>query len=251
MTSAGAVLYQNLKQHIDQINTSVALAKRISQGEDRTIKIAHSSSIIMDHHKLQLLDQLCENHKINIEINTLSSEAQIDAILNGEIDIGFIRPPVYHDLSLINSISLYQAPLYVAVLATDAAFIDRSTIDIDDLKDFNFVSTPHAQRGGLSYLVANLCLSHGFFQKRSRVSSRKLSQLDLVAHGFGICIVPEEFGTVLPQQVKLLAIENQSYQSEVRLIWKKDHDRIIENCTGMIQQFYHEDHLTTLNPSTK
>jgi len=241
LTSAGLALYKSLKNHLDNLSNSIELAKRISQGEDRTVKVSHSSSIIFDKRKLQILDELCEQYKINIEINTISSEAQIEAILSGDIDIGFIRPPVHHTLDKINSISLYKAPLQVAVSASDQNFNDKTSVYIRDLKDLRFVSTPHSERGGLSYLASNLCLSNGFFQKKSRISSRKVSQLDLVANGFGICIVPEEFSTILPDKVKLLSISDKNNQSEVKLIWKKVNDSVIENCAKTIQDFYKLD----------
>ncbi|MCY1161324.1 HTH-type transcriptional regulator BenM [compost metagenome] len=241
LTSAGLALYKSLKNHLDNLSNSIELAKRISQGEDRTVKVSHSSSIIFDKRKLQILDELCEQYKINIEINTISSEAQIEAILSGDIDIGFIRLPVHHTLDKINSISLYKAPLQVAVSASDQNFNDKTSVYIRDLKDLRFVSTPHSERGGLSYLASNLCLSNGFFQKKSRISSRKVSQLDLVANGFGICIVPEEFSTILPDKVKLLSISDKNNQSEVKLIWKKVNDSVIENCAKTIQDFYKLD----------
>lgn len=241
LTPAGLALYKGLKTNLENFSNSIELAKKISQGEDRTVKICHSSSIILDKKKLKILDDLCEQYKINIEINTVSSEAQIEAILSGDIDIGFIRPPVYHSLDELSSISLYKSFLYVAVSASDQNFNDKTIVDIRDLKDLRFVSTPHAERGGLSYLASNLCLSSGFSQKRARISSRKLSQLDLVENGFGICIVPEEFSTVLPRDVRLISINDQNNQSEVKLIWKKSNDQLIENCVKTIHESYKLD----------
>ena len=241
LTRAGLALYKSLKTHLENFSNSIELAKKISQGEDRTVKVCHSSSIILDKKKLKILDDLCEQYKVNIEINTVSSEAQIEAILNGGIDIGFIRPPVYHSLDELGSMSLYKSSLYVAVSASDQNFNDKTIVDIRDLKDLRFVSTPHAERGGLSYLASNLCLSSGFSQKRARISSRKLSQLDLVENGFGICIVPEEFSTVLPKDVRLISINDRNNQSEVKLIWKKSNDQLIEYCTKAIHESYKLD----------
>ena len=66
LTSAGLALYKSLKNHLDNLSNSIELAKRISQGEDRTVKVSHSSSIIFDKRKLQILDELCEQYKINL-----------------------------------------------------------------------------------------------------------------------------------------------------------------------------------------
>ncbi|MFX9939083.1 LysR substrate-binding domain-containing protein, partial [Acinetobacter baumannii] len=77
---------------------------------------------------------------------------------------------------------------------------------LKDLKDECFVTTPHAERGGLSYLVANLCLAAGFTPQKAPILSRKVSQLQLIAANLGISIVPEEFKQILPNQVKLLPL---------------------------------------------
>lgn len=238
LTPAGQVLYQNLKNNITHLKSSIALAQGVSRGDGRTIKIAHSSSIVLDEKKLKILDQLSQKLNIEIEINTLSSELQIESILRGSIDLGLIRPPIYHSLLAVNSVSLYTAALYVAVYRSDPFFHHKESIRISELEMQNFVSIPYADRGGLSYLASNLCLTHGFTPRKSRIRSRKVSQLDLVANGFGICIVPEEFREILPKNVKLLSIEDDQHSSEVKLIWKKETDTFIHNCADLLQYFF-------------
>ena len=238
LTPAGHVLYKNIKNNINKLKSSIALAQGVSRGDGRTIKIAHSSSIIIDENKLKILDQLSQKYNIEIEINTLSSELQIESILQGSTDLGMIRPPIYHSLLALNSVSLYTAALYVAVNCSDPFFHQKQSLHISELEMHNFVSIPHDDRGGLSYLASNLCLSYGFAPRKSRIRSRKVSQLDLVAHSFGICIVPEEFREILPQNVRLIPIEGDQHSSEVKLIWKKETDDIINKCADLLQDFF-------------
>jgi len=208
LTPAGEALYKSLKTNLDHLKSSIVSAQSISRGEGRIIKIAHSSSIVLDQNKLEIFEQLCDTHLIDIEMNTLSSELQLEYLLNGSIDLGFIRPPIYHNLNDVNSTQL------------------------------NFVSVPHKGRGGLSYLAANLCLVNGFTPQRTKIYSRKRSQLELVANGFGICIVPEEFKVILPNNVRLIPIHDENALSEVRLIWKKNEDPIINSCADAIHAYY-------------
>lgn len=238
LTTAGNVLYCNLKQQINNLSSVIQLAQSVSRGEGRTIKIAHSSSIIINAQKLNVFEQLSESNNIDIEINTLSSELQIGAVLKGDIDLGFIRPPIYHAYDDVNSIVLYTEPLYLALHNTDTSLNKKRKVYINELEDHKFVSIPHAERGGLSYLASNLCLSNGFSPKCSRIRSRKLSQLDLVAQGYGICIVPEEFKSILPKNVKLIPIKDKNNSTEIRLVWKKDKDDLIKKCVDLIVDFY-------------
>lgn len=238
LTAAGEVFYKKIKDNMHYLNEIIGVSKNIAEGKNRQIKIAHSSSIVMDAKKVQILKEISLTQEINFEINTLSSENQILALLNGEIDIGLIRPPVRHTLDDVNVIKLYEEPLMVAVHTDHAKFANKEKVEVKDLKDEYFVSTPHSKRGGLSYLVSNLCLAAGFTSQKAPIQSRKTSQLQLVAANLGVSIVPKEFQQILPAQVKLLPLTDQLSLSEVVLVYRKDHDEIIQHCAEHIHQIF-------------
>ncbi|MFA3113213.1 LysR family transcriptional regulator [Acinetobacter pittii] len=238
LTAAGEVFYKKVKDNMHYLNEIIGVSKNIAEGKNRQIKIAHSSSIIMDDRKIQILKEISLTQQINFEINTLSSEHQILALLNGEIDIGLIRPPVLHSLEEITTLKLYEQPLFAAVYIDHPKFKETQSIQIKDLKDEYFVSTPHPKRGGLSYLVSNLCIGAGFWPKAATIQSRKLNQLQLVAANLGISIVPQEFEKILPNQVKLLPLADYLSLSEVLLVYRKDHDEMIQHCAELIYQTF-------------
>ncbi|KCX17599.1 LysR family transcriptional regulator [Acinetobacter pittii] len=238
LTAAGEVFYKKIKDNMHYLNEIIGVSKNIAEGKNRQIKIAHSSSIIMDDRKIQILKEISLTQQINFEINTLSSEHQILALLNGEIDIGLIRPPVLHSLEEITTLKLYEQPLFAAVYIDHPKFKETQSIQIKDLKDEYFVSTPHPKRGGLSYLVSNLCIGAGFWPKAATIQSRKLNQLQLVAANLGISIVPQEFEKILPNQVKLLPLADYLSLSEVLLVYRKDHDEMIQHCAELIYQTF-------------
>ncbi|MBJ8469993.1 MULTISPECIES: LysR family transcriptional regulator [Acinetobacter] len=238
LTEAGGIFYKKIKDNMHYLNEIIGVSKNIAEGKNRQIKIAHSSSIIMDDKKVQILKEISLKQKINFEINTLSSEHQVLALLNGEIDIGLIRPPVRHTLDDVNVIKLYEEPLMVAVHIDHAKFANKEKVEVKDLKEEYFVSTPHSKRGGLSYLVSNLCLAAGFTPQKAPIQSRKISQLQLVAANIGVSIVPKEFQQILPAQVKLLPLTDQLSLSEVVLVYRKDHDEMIQHSVERIHQVF-------------
>ncbi|NUF28730.1 LysR family transcriptional regulator, partial [Acinetobacter oleivorans] len=235
LTTAGEVFYKKIKDNMHYLNEIIGVSKNIAEGKNRQIKIAHSSSIVMDDKKVQVLKEISLAKHINFEINTLSSEHQILALMSGEIDIGLIRPPVRHTLDEINVVKLYEEPLMVAVHVDHAKFANKQEIQVKDLKDEYFVSTPHSKRGGLSYLVSNLCVGAGFWPKAAMIQSRKLSQLQLVAANLGISIVPQEFKQILPKNVKLIPLENKNLLSEVVLAYRANQSDLIQ---PYVEQIY-------------
>ncbi|MFV5641565.1 LysR family transcriptional regulator [Acinetobacter oleivorans] len=236
LTTAGEVFYKKIKDNMHYLNEIIGVSKNIAEGKNRQIKIAHSSSIIMDDKKVQILKEISLTQEINFEVNTLSSEHQILALMSGEIDIGLIRPPVRHPLDEINIVKLYEEPLMVAVHVDHTKFANKQEIQVTDLKDEYFVSTPHSKRGGLSYLVSNLCVGAGFWPKAAAIQSRKLSQLQLVAANLGISIVPQEFKQILPKNVKLIPLENKNLLSEVVLAYRANQSDLIQPYVEQIYQ---------------
>ena len=66
------------------LNEIIGVSKNIAEGKIAR-KIAHSSSNVMDNKKVQILKEISLTQQINFEINTLSSEQQILALLKGKL----------------------------------------------------------------------------------------------------------------------------------------------------------------------
>jgi DNA-binding transcriptional LysR family regulator len=229
LTKAGQFFYLQVKNNLLNLNHLIENAREISSGLHRLVKVAHSSTISMSLEKIQLFDQVAKQQNINFEINNLSSEDQVLELLKGNIDIGFFRPPILNSLDGLTAVKLYDEALFVAV-HQHHYLAEASTVKIQQLRDEDFVSTPHAERGGLSYLVSNICLSAGFAPKKARIQSRKVSQLQLVAANIGICIVPAEFKNILPEQVRLIALDVGHARSDVVMAWNCNADNAVLEC---------------------
>lgn len=227
LTKAGQFFYAQLKNNVLNLEHIIEKSKDIADGKNRLIKIAHSSTVTMSFEKVKVFNQASRHLNVHFELNTLSSEDQVLALKNGNIDVGFIRPPVLNHLDELHVAKLYHEPLYVALYPSHILAMEKS-IKIQQLRHEKFVSTPHAERGGLSYLVSNLCLSAGFTPQKAPIQSRKVSQLQLVAAEIGICIVPEEFTDILPEQVRLIPLEAANSLSDVVMIWNKNADEVIQ-----------------------
>lgn len=237
LTKAGQFFYKQIKNTLLNLDHIIEDSQHISTGGNHVVKLSHSSSIVMNLEKVQIFKRLTEQFNIGLELNTGSSEQQIYALKEGEIDIGFIRQPVLADLNDLHVVELYREPLFIAI-NENHALANEKYISMQQLRDESFVSTPHAERGGLSYLASNLCLVGGFKPKKSKIQSRKISQLQLVAANLGICIVPEEMVELLSNNVKLIPIKHENAVSAVSLVWRLDADEMIQkSALGLIELF--------------
>ena len=110
----------------------------------------------------------------------------------------------------------------MVVVSLQHPLAQRDMVDIAELRDELFVSMPHRERGGLSYLVAERCIAHGFFPRPARATSRKASLLSLVNANFGIAIVPDSMRAIAVAGVHFIDIREPDFQSAVVLMMRRD-----------------------------
>jgi DNA-binding transcriptional LysR family regulator len=96
------------------------------------------------------------------------------------------------------------------------------------LRDEAFISIPHPQRGGLSYLSAELCMRAGFFPKAARVMSRKTTQLQLIQAGFGIALLPKSMQDIAPANLRFLPLAEPDSLSTVALACAQGPSALVE-----------------------
>lgn len=154
-----------------------------------------------------------------MDIAKLSSEAQLAELAEGRLDVGLLRLPVLRQREGVQVIPLFSEPLLVALPPTHPLALDPPDqgIDLAQLRDEAFISIPHPQRGGLSYLSAELCMRQGFFPKAARVMSRKTTQLQLIQAGFGIALLPESMQDIAPASIRFLPLADADCQSTIAL----------------------------------
>jgi DNA-binding transcriptional LysR family regulator len=147
-------------------------------------------------------------------------------IEDGRADIGLVRLPTPRKYPHIHVRELWRERLVVAV-AYYSPLAARENLELDELRHAAFISIPHKDRGGLSYLVANLCLEHGFFPTPARALSRKSSQLSLIEAGLGIAIVPECMRLMAPARVRFVPLAHGTQHTTVGLACRREADPLV------------------------
>lgn len=218
LTPAGQVFYERAKRILDDIEETVRQTRHVGQGAQGIIRLLHSSSVTLTPAIGAVLNRLLAQFPgVSVDVSKGSSENQAADIEEGRADLGLVRLPTLRKHANIVVRELFAEKLVVAVsAASPLAALERTTIAA--LRDEAFVSIPHKDRGGLSYLVAGLCLAQGFFPKAARALSRKTSQLNLIEANMGIAIVPDSMRLVAPPGVRFIALPDEESHSVVGLI---------------------------------
>ena len=229
LTAAGEAFYPRARNLLSELLKASDLATQVGQGQLGTLRLSHSSTVPMSGALLQGISTWLERCPgVSMDIVKLSSEAQLEEIAEGRLDVGLLRLPVLRQREGVRVVPWYTEPLALAVPAGHPLARGNAAVELMQLKDEAFISIPHPQRGGLSYLSAELCMRAGFFPKAARVMSRKTTQLQLVQAGFGIALLPKSMQDIAPPNVQFLPLADPDCDSTVALACAQAPNALVE-----------------------
>ena len=229
LTAAGEAFYPRARNLLSELLKASEMATQVGNGERGTLRLSHSSTVPMSGPLLQGISTWLERCPgVSMDIVKLSSEAQLEQIADGRMDVGLLRLPVLRQREGVRVVPLYSEQLLLAVPPNHALARSHSPIALEQLKDEAFISIPHPQRGGLSYLSAELCMRAGFFPKAARVMSRKTTQLQLIQAGFGIALLPKSMQNIAPTNLHFLPLADPDCLSTVALACAQRPSALVE-----------------------
>ena len=233
LTAAGEAFLPRARNLLHELSKASEMTTQVGNGQRGTLRLSHSSTIPMSGRLLLGISAyLDEQPEVSMDIAKMSSEAQLEELAEGRLDVGVLRLPVLRQREGVQIVPLYSERLLLAVPPNHRLAVDKSAtgVDLAHLKDEAFISIPHPQRGGLSYLSAELCMRQGFFPKAARVVSRKTTQLQLIQAGFGIALLPESMQDIAPPDIHFLPLADPDCHSTVALAYR-------QNPTTLVQHF--------------
>lgn len=154
-------------------------------------------------------------HRPGVRINLVdqATASQVDDLLKGVLDIGFLRFPVSDELETL--------PLRSerAVLITPASY--PAAISLDDAHDMPFISLQRDRSAGFNAHVARLCAAKGLQPRIVQEAREFPTVLALVAARIGVAIVPESALHTVIDQVRVHRIEGPEASWQVGAAWRR------------------------------
>jgi len=233
LTPAGENFLPRARAMLAELSKASTAAREIGHGQRGQIRLSHSSTVPLTGRLLATIKgYLAEQPGVSLEIAQQSSEAQLQELHEHRLDVGLLRLPVLRQREGIVLRPLFTEALKLAV-ASDHWLASRQQVSLKELAREPFISIPHRDRGGLSYLSAELCMAAGFFPRAAQVVSRKTTQLQLIEAGFGVALLPVSMAALAPAGVRLIDLE-EDCQSTVALACRADDSSLIaEFCSTL------------------
>lgn len=218
LTEAGQVFLSEVQGILRQLNRAVQLGRQTSRGELGQLAIAFVSSTA--YNVLPSILQTFRNRVpgVNLELHEMTTDRQLQLLRSGQIDVGFVRPPVEEDI--FNFKIVFEEPLVVALPETHS-IANQSTVSLRSLSNQPFILFPRPIAPGLYDQIISLCQQAEFTPIIAQQAIQMQTIVSLVAAEMGIAIVPESLQHLQRTGVVYKAIQPSS-QVAIATIWRRN-----------------------------
>jgi DNA-binding transcriptional LysR family regulator len=219
LTEAGEVFLVQARRTLRAAAQAVEDARHAAAGKAGRLAIGMvSSSTYEDLISAVVLRFRTQYPDVELALQELSTPQQIKLLHTGEIQVGFIRPPIQDPSIALEMVK--REPLLVA-LPVAHPLAKRKQVPITALATEPWITLPSDLGLGFYNLVLSLCREAGFTPKVSQVATQIHTMISLVAAGLGVTLVPASVSSLRRAGVVYRKLANQAPLVETSVAYLK------------------------------
>ena len=192
LTEPGRIFLDHARQILakaDEARTQVLAA---AAGQSGQLRLAYTVSVSFHPALPRVLlrhGQVAPN--VRVELSELYTEPQFEALLDGQIDVGFVRdePVRAVDARALRMTVLDREPLLLA-LPSGHPLAGRSSLRLAEVANESFVTQPREVAATLHDRLIKLANKAGFQPQIRQQAQQVNGMLAMVAAGLGLALVP-------------------------------------------------------------
>jgi DNA-binding transcriptional LysR family regulator len=220
LTEAGRYLLPQARQILAQSERALHLANAASRGEAGRLSVAYSAAVFdpafaravrLFRHRFPLVD---------LEMRELSFSAQIKALLDSQIDAGYLVLGSRQGEEELASECLRRVATCIA-LPRDHPLTKRKQLKLSDLVDEPFVF-PRTSMSTFRTWLLELCRAAGFTPKIAQEADNAMGILGLVASGVGVAFSPETGRIFGSMGVEFRTLPPGTPMFDLQILWRRD-----------------------------
>ncbi|WP_322069262.1 LysR family transcriptional regulator [Paraburkholderia bannensis] len=233
LTELGRYFLGEARPLVEQAERVFSQGKRAARGEVGRLAIGYSFSTVDTVSRV--LPRFRERFpEVEVALHDLSSAEQMERLLEGSLQAGFVRLPVQPGLAHRRILSDRLALVVPRALAgTIRGF------DIDDLQTLPFLMLQRSRAPGLHDHIVRFCASRRFEPRFVQHANESLTILSLVGAGLGVSIMHESALHSPGEKVVCLPIKDADARWDVGLTWRQTDieagiDSIVANFVALL-----------------
>ncbi len=227
LTDGGRLFMTEARRIVDDLAATQLRMARIARGQQGTLNVGFTSSAASHRFIPQALRTLRGQYPdITLELSEDNAATLTEALADARLHCALLRVPVSRPEG-VEFETLLREPVVIALpidhhLATRFAG-SPSKISLHDLQDESFILVRRPGAPGLYANFIALCEEHGYRPRVAREVPRMMTNLNLVAAGAGISIVPTSMQGVHSHGIVYLDLqESHRLEAPLTLAWRKE-----------------------------
>jgi DNA-binding transcriptional LysR family regulator len=218
LTPAGIAFRESALRLLAETEQAKDMAQQVAKGVMSRVRVGFVGSMLFRDMPERLTTFQKSQPRVEIVLTELNSAEQIDALLRGQIDLGFVHTErVPRELKKM----LYRSEPFVCCVPEEHRVAAEKMVMLDTLSAEPFILFAKSASPDYYERILALCTEQGL-QPRVRHEVRHwLSVVSLVSKGMGIALVPRALMHSGIAGVRFLPIPQSRYVSDVYCVWNE------------------------------
>ncbi|KKI92030.1 LysR family transcriptional regulator [Bacillus sp. SA1-12] len=224
LTNAGKIFLHEVRQVLTKLEVAKASALKAQNGMVGRLVVGFVGSATFDILPIIVRGFQEQFPFVDLILHEMPTPMQVEAFHHKEIDIGFVRPPLFDPL--LSLLSVYQETC-IAVVPKSHPIAQLASISLADLSTEQFILVEREIWPSWYDDIISKCHDAGFSPNIRQGVKEIQTVIGLVASGLGISIVPRSTSNFHMRDVTYVNIEQEAPRVEMSLAWRTDEDSIL------------------------
>jgi DNA-binding transcriptional LysR family regulator len=218
LTPAGIAFREAALRLLAETEQAKDIVQQVARGVLSRVRIGFVGSMLFRDMPERLTAFQTEQPRVEIVLTELNSAEQIDALLRGQIDLGFVHTErVPRELRKM----LYRSEPFVCCVPEGHPVARKKMVKLESLSEEPFVLFARDASPDYYERILALCAEQGLQPRIKHEVRHWLSVVSLVSKGMGIALVPRALTESGIAGVRFLPIPHSRFVSDVYCIWNE------------------------------
>jgi len=221
LTAAGRAFQESAAALLAQAEQARLLAREIEAGAVGRLRVGFVGSMLYRGLPQRLQEFQARYPGIHVALTELNSQEQIDALLHGELDAGFVHTSRVPDEL---AATLAHSEAFVCCMPAGHPLGSQNTVALTDLRGEPFVLFSRKASPDYYSRIFDMCAAQGFYPQIRHEVRHWLSVVSLVSQGMGVAVVPAALARSGMAGAVFRPLADATVPSEVYCVWKQAPD---------------------------
>lgn len=224
LTNAGQLVLREARATLEQADRARLAARRAQAGQAGELRIGVFASAPLSlafAETIGAFRRACP--AVALTLREQPTPEQIDELLGGRLDFGFLRSPGRPALPPeIEVLEVVREPLCVTVAADHRLAAGDGPVPVRELATEPFVFFSRSVGSSLNDQLHAICMAAGFVPRITQEAAANAMILGLVSAGVGISVLPAALCALRPGRIRVRPLAAEGAVTATWLAWRRD-----------------------------